>query len=89
MPSKKIHAPFIGNGNKVLCSRCFSPLKEIEKYGCDEEGFWFIAPCSRCGAKMRWYRQKDGTAYAEETASETENSFSFDLENGEIVMKTE
>lgn len=89
MPSKPIYAPFIEN-NTILCSRCFSQLGDIEKYGCDENGLWFIASCRSCGRKMRWYRNLDGTTKtidAEESSNE--NAFSFHMENGEIVMKSE
>lgn len=93
MPSKPIYTPFI-EGQTILCSRCFSQLGEIEKYGCDEKGFWFIASCRSCKQKMRWYRQANGEGKAAEApnepkASEEENAFSFHLENGEIVMKSE
>ena len=89
MSSKPVYSPFIDK-NTVLCSRCFAALGDIEKYGCDEKGIWFFAPCSQCGAKMRWYRQNDGTPTAEkETDAPTENTFSFHLENGEITMKSE
>ena len=89
MPSKPIYAPFVDKG-AVLCSRCFSQLGEIEKYGCDEKGTWFMASCRSCKSKMRWYRNADGTAEGTEKEKETnENSFSFHMENGEIVMKTE
>ena len=91
MPSKPFYAPFIEN-QTILCSRCFSQLGEIEKYGCDEKGFWFIASCRGCGQKMRWYRDADGIAKApenEKKAEEEENAFSFHMENGEIVMKSE
>lgn len=89
MPSKSIYAPFI-DGNTLLCSRCFSQIGEIEKYGCDEKGIWFIAPCSTCGAKMRWYRDNNGKPRAEEKASSEENNaFSFHMENGEVTMKSE
>ena len=87
MPSKKIYAPFI-DGKRALCSRCFSALKPIEKYGRDEDGLWFIASCSRCGSRMRWYRKDDGTPETPD-AEEEENAFSFRIENGEVVMKTE
>lgn len=90
MPSKPIYAPFIEN-QTILCSRCFSQLGEIEKYGCDEKGFWFIASCRSCGQKMRWYRDTNGIAKAEKSTEKNneENAFSFHMENGEIVMKTE
>ncbi|MBR5328622.1 MAG: hypothetical protein IKV45_00255 [Firmicutes bacterium] len=88
MPSK-IHAPFIDHG-AVLCSRCFSQLGDIEKYGCDENGTWFMASCRSCKSKMRWYRNADGSASSNEKQTEdNENSFSFHMENGEIVMKSE
>ena len=87
MFSKKIYAPFI-DGSRALCSRCFSPLKPIEKYGKDDSGLWFIASCSCCGAKMRWYREDDGTSKTPD-AKDEENAFSFRIENGEVVMKTE
>ena len=88
MPSKPIYAPLIDNG-AVLCSRCFSRLGDIEKYGCDEKGTWFMASCRSCKSKMRWYRNADGTATGIDQAESEENSFSFHMENGEIVMKTE
>ena len=90
MPSKPIYAQY-NEDRTILCSRCFSQLGEIEKYGCDEKGFWFIASCRSCGQKMRWYRQSDGTAKAPESEpkAEEENAFSFHMENGEIVMKSE
>ena len=90
MPSKPIYAPFIED-QTILCSRCFSQLGEIEKYGCDEKGFWFIASCRSCGQTMRWYRRPAGTAKAPESEKkvEEENAFSFHMENGEIVMKSE
>lgn len=88
MPSKPIYAPFIDNGS-VLCSRCFSRLGDIEKYGCDENGTWFMASCRSCKSKMRWYRNADGTATSTDKTESKENSFSFHMENGEIVMKSE
>lgn len=88
MPSK-IYAPFIDNG-VVLCSRCFSQLGDIEKYGCDENGTWFMASCRSCKNKMRWYRNTDGSASASALEEDgKENSFSFHMENGEIIMKSE
>lgn len=88
MPSK-IYAPFIDHG-AVLCSRCFSRLGDIEKYGCDENGTWFMASCRSCKSKMRWYRNADGSASSNDTDPEdNESSFSFHMENGEIIMKSE
>ena len=58
-----------------------------EEYG----AVGFIASCRSCGQKMRWYRRSDGTAKAPESEkkAEEENAFSFHMENGEIVMKSE
>lgn len=92
MSSKRIYEP-LSSGKQQVCSRCFSVLGPIEKYGCDEKGTWFLSSCSVCGAKMRWYRNNDGSVLEkpspEDAAADDENAFSFCMENGEIVMKTE
>lgn len=88
MSSKQIYTAFSGN-HKLLCSRCFGSLGEISKYGCDDQGYWFIAPCKQCGAKIKWYRDNDGQPLVEAAPESEENAFSFALEGDEIVMKAE
>ncbi len=88
MSSKKLYAPFV-DGKRFLCSRCFSKLNPIEKYGSDETGLWFIASCAGCGAKMRWYRRADGNVDTPDEEQSEENAFSFHIENGEVLMTTE
>lgn len=77
---KKIYPPYM-DGKKLLCSRCFNPLGSIEKYGHDDKGYWFIAPCKICQAKMKWYRRPDGTAQAESPAKE-DGTFGLTLVDG-------
>lgn len=88
MPSKQIYPPFTDK-DRILCSRCFGSLADIEKYGCDDTGYWFIAPCKQCGAKMKWYRDNNGETRTDNDADDEENAFAFYMEGDEIIMKAE
>jgi len=68
---------------EIYCSRCFDRLGEICRYGVDERGFWFVAPCRRCGAWMKWYRDRDGKTSVEEEDA----GFVVAFENGEAVLR--
>ncbi|HMM07402.1 MAG TPA: hypothetical protein PKD52_12190 [Clostridiales bacterium] len=86
MPSKHIYPPFMDK-DSILCSRCFGPLAAIEQYGSGDKGYWFIAPCKQCGAKIKWYRDNNGETRADGDAENEENAFGFYMEGDEIVMK--
>lgn len=68
----------------ICCSRCFHTLGEISRYGLDEKGYWFVAPCVRCGALMKWYRGKDGETMTEE--ENEDNAMTISFRNGEAVL---
>ena len=81
---KKIYAPY-RDGKGLLCSCCFDTLGDIIKYGHDDGGYWFIAPCKSCGAKMKWYRGKDGKPLVE--AEEKEDAaFGLSMVDGELTL---
>ena len=88
MPSKHIYPPFMDK-DSLLCSRCFGSLAAIEQYGSCDMGYWFIAPCKQCGAKIKWYRDNNGETRADRGADNEENAFGFYMEGDEIVMKAE
>ncbi len=69
-------------GKEIRCSRCFDRPGEICRYGCDEQGFWFIAPCKSCGAWIKWYRSPEGETFVEKE----ETSFIVDFVDGEAVL---
>ncbi len=82
-----IYAPY-QDGQRLLCSRCFNPLGSIEKYGHDSRGYWFIAPCRTCAAKMKWYRKEDGTTELPTTEQE-DGAFRLTLIDGELTLTYE
>lgn len=81
---KKIH-PAYCVGNRILCSRCFGTLGAIIQYGHDEKGYWFVASCKECGAKMKWYRTAGGTPKTEEAPTE-DGTFGLTMVDGELTM---
>ena len=81
---KKIH-PAYQDGIHLLCSRCFGSLGEIIKYGHDNQGYWFIAPCKECGTKMKWYRTADGKTKTDAIPTE-DGTFGLTLMDGELTM---
>ena len=81
---KKVY-PAYQNGAQILCSRCFGRLDTITKYGHDDTGYWFIAPCKECGAKMKWYRLANGEAETEAAAKE-DGTFGLAMIDGELTM---
>lgn len=42
--------------DEVLCGLCSKPLGKVHDYGVCDEGFYFIAGCSKCGRKNRYLR---------------------------------
>lgn len=82
--AKKIY-PAYRDGARILCSRCFGTLGNIAKYGHDDTGYWFVAPCHECGAKMKWYRLVDGQAETEAQTVE-DGAFGLTMIDGELTM---
>lgn len=80
---KKVYPPH-QDGTKLLCSRCFNTLGDIKKYGHDEKGYWFIAPCKNCGANMKWYRRPDGKTETER--QQEDETFTLTMINGELTL---
>lgn len=85
--NKKIYAPYV-DGKRILCSRCFDSLADIVKYGHDDEGYWFIAPCRSCKAKMKWYRTKNGMPQVK-TEQKEDATFGLSMVDGELTLVTE
>ena len=81
----KYHPP-LPSGKGIICSCCFLPVSEVSDYGRDEKGTWFTATCSKCGAKLRWYRNPDGTLEQPENVTD-KDAFSLVSRDGQVFLE--